>query len=134
MLRFYNWFPLIIVSLLMSGCRESAQRNLEEVQLQTTIAIEPSPPVIGTTVLILSVRDIQGLPVQDARIQVRGDMRHAGMAPEFGATDTGQDGEYQIFFEWTMNGDWILTTTIELPNGGTYVTTFDVTVSESAAP
>jgi hypothetical protein len=51
------------------------------------------------------------------------------MTPVFGETQTSQNGEYRIPFEWTMAGDWFVEITVTQANGGDSVTQrFDLSV------
>jgi hypothetical protein len=55
------------------------------------------------------VTDASGQPVNDANLNIKGDMTHAGMVPVLASTQNGVDGIYTTPFEWTMSGDWIVT-------------------------
>lgn len=114
--------------VILVGCRQRSAISDSPETVQISLNVEPSPPSIGETVLIVTLRDERGNPVEGAVLQVRGDMTHAGMAPEFGEVESSTEGEYRIPFEWTMGGDWILTITATLPSGETVEDTFEVTV------
>jgi hypothetical protein len=55
-------------------------------------------------------------------------MTHAGMAPVFGTAQGGADGRYTVPFQWTMDGDWLLTIAVVLPDGRKASRQFPVTV------
>lgn len=121
-------FVLLAALVILVGCRQESSITDSSEAVQINLTVEPSPPSIGEAVLIVTLQDEHGDSIQGAMVQVRGDMRHAGMAPEFGEIETANEGEYRIPFEWTMGGDWILTVTATLPNGETVEDTFEVTV------
>jgi hypothetical protein len=65
------------------------------------------------------------------RIDVRGDMNHAGMQPVFSGADTAENGVYSVAFNWTMGGDWILDVTVWLADDSTTTQRFEITVETS---
>jgi hypothetical protein len=118
--------------LLGSGCaRASRQANSVDVQLSLTAI--PFPPHIGPTRLVIQVADSEGRPIDDAHLSIKGDMTHAGMVPVLAEIEGATaDGLYEIPFEWTMAGDWVVTVDLELPDGSTAQERFDLSVlSES---
>jgi hypothetical protein len=108
---------LITLVLLTSACggRESAvQESTGDYYIE--VQPETDPPTVGVTTLLITLTDPAGKPVDNATINVRGDMHHAGMIPEFGEADTSTDGVYEIPFNWSMAGSWILEITATLPD------------------
>jgi hypothetical protein len=128
-------FRLLTLSilLLLAACRQSAQSTptpqaTAPDDIVITLEVEPAPPAVGDTVLVITVRTAAGEAVDDAAIAVRGDMNHAGMTPVFGEVEGGSDGVYRVPFEWTMGGDWIITVDVTLTNGEIVSRTFDLSV------
>lgn len=119
---------LLVALVILAGCRQRNSISNASETGQISLTVEPSPPNIGEAVLIVTLQDERGDPIQASLVQVRGDMSHAGMAPEFGKVETADEGEYRIPFEWTMGGDWILTITATLSNGEIIEDTFEFTV------
>ncbi|MCU0498191.1 MAG: FixH family protein [Anaerolineae bacterium] len=104
---------LLALLLTLVACRQTAAPNNPNVVIRVT----PDHLTVGITALIVEVSDADGTAIPDARIEVRGDMNHAGMQPVFGDAQPGdQPGEYRVPFEWTMGGDWIVTITVILPD------------------
>ncbi len=107
---------LLVLALLLGGCRGDAPRDDLPVRVQ--VATAPTPAIVGPIRMVLDVHDEDGNPVEATRVEVEGTMTHAGMVPVH-ATATKQDTGRWIVpeFEFTMGGDWILFVTIELPDG-----------------
>lgn len=74
-------------------------------------------PRLGTTPVEVRLRD-DGAPVGGARVEIHGDMTHAGMVPVVRDARELEPGRYRSDdFAFTMAGDWILTVEAELPDG-----------------
>lgn len=61
----------------------------------------------------------EGQPVSGARLEIEGNMTHAGMEPIFATASETAPGEYRVPLQWTMGGEWILTVRGTLPDGTT---------------
>lgn len=122
---------LLVSSLLLlalSGCaRQSQQPVTEDVEI--TLAVEPAPPAVGPATLFVTLADSEGNPVEDARLNVKGDMSHAGMEPVLAEAESGPGGVYELPFTWTMGGDWFVTVDVTLADGRTLSQRFDLSVS-----
>ncbi|MEZ4663467.1 MAG: copper chaperone PCu(A)C [Caldilineaceae bacterium] len=84
--------------------------------------------------LSVAVTDARGAPITDATVSLEGNMNHAGMAPVMaeGVTDDADgaaDGVYHLPFEFSMNGDWIMTVSVKLADGATETHDIDLTVT-----
>lgn len=108
------WLCLLLGSVTAVACRHTPDTGTADLTI--TLISSPTPTLADTT-LILSLLDGQGQPVDDAQLEVRGDMTHAGMTPILGTAVAGQDGQYTIPFPWSMAGDWILTIRATMPDG-----------------
>jgi hypothetical protein len=124
LMRIWKLLTLMILSLLV-GCRQQAP---PEASLQIDLRAEPEAVSVGDSMLIVTVLDADGQPVNDAKVTARADMNHAGMVPEIETVESGTDGEYTIPFEWSMAGDWIIEVTVELESGVSQSQTFDLLV------
>ena len=113
--KFSHWIILGAVLLLLTACggRNSQQNNDENIRI--IVAVEAT--AVGETTLLVTVTDQAGAPLNDATISVKGDMSHAGMVPVLADATGGQNGVYEMPFEWTMGGDWIVTVEVTLPDG-----------------
>jgi hypothetical protein len=125
MLRFLSF---LLVIMTIGGCRQQLTTNTDS-DLNITLGVEPDPLSVGAATLVISVTDPSGVPVNDAKITVRGDMNHAGMTPVFGEINSGTNGQYRVPFEWTMAGDWTVEVTVILANGAEVVKSFDAKVA-----
>lgn len=126
----HKWSLVLIGVLLLlgSGCaRESRRAAAEDVQI--SLAAVPFPAVVGPARLVIRVQDSAGNALDDAALSIKGDMTHAGMTPELAAVQGGgEEGYYNVPFEWTMGGDWIVTVEATLDDGRTARQRFDMTV------
>jgi hypothetical protein len=124
----------VLVSLclvvFLVGCRQSQQTPQADPE-SVIISVEavPQTPVVGEAELQIKLSDQAGQPIAGAKVDVRGDMTHAGMEPVFASADSGTDGIYTVPFEWTMAGDWIVSVTVTQPNQGLITKTFDFSVA-----
>lgn len=111
---------LLIVSAAagsISGCTRRSQSEQPSTDHRIELEVKPNPPSVGQARLLISLYGPDGEPIEGAHISARGDMNHAGMVPVFGEAQEIERGRYQIPFEWTMAGDWIVTVEAELPDG-----------------
>ena len=120
---------LIGLLLLAPACQRRSQLEDQAPELSVSLNTDPQSVAVGDTTLIVEINDSDGSPVEGATVQVRGDMTHAGMVPVLGQATETAPGRYQVPFEWSMGGDWILTVTAELPDGRLSQRTFEQTVS-----
>jgi hypothetical protein len=118
-----------IAAGLVAGCGR-IQTGGPEAATDVTIdlAIEPAEPVVGPSQLVVTVTDSAGQPLDNAILEIEGNMSHAGMVPVLAETTTGDDGRATVPFEWTMGGDWLVTVQATLPDGQTATQEFPVTV------
>lgn len=123
---------LLLVAVVIAGCRESAQPVESDPDLTIDLRIDPEPPAMGEATLLVTLATIGGEPVTGAAVSVRGDMDHAGMVPVLGsAEETDEPGVYSVPFEWTMGGDWIVTVTVTQADGEVGTEDFNLTVSSA---
>ena len=105
-----NWkiFSIIFLSaLFLFGCRQSNQAQSDDFQV--TLLAPVFPPAMGQGTVKVKVTNADGNPVNGLNVDFKGDMTHAGMVPVLATTSAGKDGVYEVPFEWTMAGDWVLT-------------------------
>jgi hypothetical protein len=116
---------LLLFALMLAGCRQSAQNATAEIEID----LRTDMLAIGETMLVITLTDATGQPVSAQKVEVRGDMTHAGMQPVLAESSEGENGEYEMPFEWTMSGDWIVTVKATMPDGTVAEERFDLTVS-----
>lgn len=110
-------FFALFTILSITGCgQESAAMPPADVDI--AIRIEPEPLAVGETTFIITLTDSSGSHIDGAKLQIQGNMDHAGMTPVDRETSESSNGEYRVPFEWTMGGGWIVTITAQLPNNG----------------
>lgn len=123
-----GFIVLLLLLLPPAGCvRHSRAPGAENVKM--ALEVEPAPPVRGSATLLITLQDADGNPLEDARLNVKGDMSHAGMESVLAEGEGGPGGVYQVPFEWTMGGDWIVTVEAILGDGTTVSRRFDLSVA-----
>lgn len=127
-------FMLLAVFLVVgTGCAR-ASRQAEPADAAMTLTAIPYPPSIGPARLVIQVTGEDGEPIDDAVLSIKGDMTHAGMVPIVAEVDGGgEGGVYEVPFEWTMAGDWVVTVDVELADGGSARQRFDLSVASESA-
>lgn len=132
---FRKMYILALLGLLvLAGCggRESQQEQQSADDAGVNIDLSyPDPAAVGETTLTITLTDADGNPINDATLAIRGDMNHAGMQPVLRDVEEGEGGVYEVPFQWTMDGDWIVTVDVTLADGTEVSETFDLSV-ESA--
>lgn len=124
---------VLLTAIALTGCARISQGEDRAPDVNMTLVFEPDPPEVGPATLIVTMTDARGTPIEDARLQVKGDMSHAGMRPVLAEVKGGTNGRYETSFEWTMAGDWIVTVTAILPDGRTAARQFDLMVEGDMA-
>ncbi|MCX6027781.1 MAG: FixH family protein [Chloroflexi bacterium] len=128
----YRAFCLLALATLLvalAGCgRVQKVAPATDDGLTITMTVEPSPPMIGEGIVVLTVKDASGQPVAGAQVEVEGNMSHAGMMPSFGKAVGSQGGVYRVPIKWTMGGDWYVDVKLTLPDGKIATRRFPVTV------
>src|SRR4051812_12023618 len=100
---------IVMVLLAAAGCGASPTPAATAAPtVQIDLGVNPQPPTVGVGSLILKVTK-GGKPLDGLKLDVRGDMTHAGMKPILGSVVTDAQGKASLPFRWTMGGDWIVT-------------------------
>jgi hypothetical protein len=108
---------IILIGGLLPACGRIQQGQVEAGGLNLEMAVEPEQPAVGPARLIFTLTDEAGQPVDDATLNIEGNMTHAGMVPVLAQATDGEAGRYVVPFEWTMGGDWIVTVEVSLADG-----------------
>jgi YtkA-like protein len=82
-----------------------------------THAVSPQPPRTGQSTFTLRLADASGKPLTGVRIELEGNMSHAGMTPVFAGATEIQPGQYSSTMELSMAGDWYFLVHMTLPDG-----------------
>lgn len=125
-MRYIIIITLVLLSVFVGGCRRSSSQNEAASDINMALTVEPTAPVVGSAILHITLTDTNDEPINDASLEIRGDMAHAGMEPLLASVDAGQAGVYEVPFEWTMGGDWIVTVTATLADGRIAIREFDL--------
>ena len=104
---------LIFLFVLAFACQKTAKPPDISVQYE----IAPQPPRAGAITIDLKLTDKNGAPVGGARVDLEGNMSHAGMAPVSSEAKEVETGKYRGTLQLTMAGDWIVLVHITLSDG-----------------
>jgi len=124
------WAALLVLTLgVLVGCGRASQQPDEAPEVEMTLSVSPDPPLFGRPCeMWITVLDGEGNPIDGARLEIKGDMTHAGMVPVLTETSESEAGVYLTDFDWTMGGDWIVTVEAVLPDGRVTSRQFELTV------
>lgn len=106
------------ILLILTACGQPSAAMTVPVDVDIAVRVEPEPLAVGETTLIVTLTNGSGSHIDGAKLQVHGNMDHAGMMPVDREVNESANGEYRVPFEWTMGGGWIVTVTAQLPNNG----------------
>jgi hypothetical protein len=111
---------------VVRGSDAATQTSLpEDIRVLTEVIGDPQVGEQQVRVYILQ----ENQAVEDATVQITGDMTHAGMEPVFADTQQIEPGLYETQdFAFTMSGDWFITADITLPDGRTASDVLSLTV------
>lgn len=104
------FFLLLTLAL---ACQKTAKPP--DVTLQYELV--PQPPRVGTATINLKLTDKSGGLVSGARVELEGNMSHAGMSPVSREAKEIETGKYRGTLELAMAGDWIVLVHITLADG-----------------
>ena len=113
---------IVLAGGLLSACAGGGESS---GGLDVTLAFDP-PAVVGETTCTVELRDADGAPLTGARIDIEGNMNHAGMVPVLAVAEEGDPGHYSTPFKFTMGGDWFVILSIELADGSFVEEVFDL--------
>lgn len=122
---------LILLAVFLAGCRQETTAT-DNPDIEVDLVVQPDPPVVGESTLIVSITDASGAAISDAELELRGDMSHAGMTPVIRSVSEGSDGIYEVPFEWTMGGDWFVDVTVTRPDGSQDTERFNFSVGSGS--
>jgi hypothetical protein len=118
----FKRFTILLSLLLVLGLAACGGRASQQADGSTDyqLSLNPMSTAVGETMLMLTLNDNEGQPVNNATLDIKGDMNHAGMQPVLGKAAQGVNGVYAVPFEWTMGGDWVVTVDVTLADGATF--------------
>jgi hypothetical protein len=119
---------LSILLTLLVGCRQQAEPT-PNANVNIDLSFAPDELAVGASTALVTLTDAAGNAINDATVNIRGDMNHAGMQPVIRDIASGANGIYSSEYEWTMAGDWEVTVTVTLPDGTSAEQQFDYSVA-----
>ncbi len=124
---FFAVLTLLLLGLI-AGCGRAGGSPETKDNFTVTFATEPAEPVMGAGVVLLTLADPTGQPVNDAAVAIEANMSHAGMVPVNATASGGLGGIYRVPLEWTMRGDWHVDVRFTLADGQIVGRRFPATV------
>ena len=118
-------FAPALMLLILTACGQQSAAMMSSVDVDITLQVGPEPLSVGETTLLIALTDSSGSRVDGAKLQVHGDMDHAGMTAVNREANESTNGIYRVPFEWTMGGGWIVTVRAQLPDGSEISKTFE---------
>jgi hypothetical protein len=113
----------ILLFLALAACGRGS-KDLPDVTVE--LSLEPSPPQIGVALVTVTLHDAQGQPLAGAKVELEGNMSHAGMVPVLADASEVAPGHYEADLEFTMGGDWFILVRADLPDGRSMERKIDV--------
>jgi len=126
------FFSLLIVILLtLSACNNNADtpvQNQTENPVNVELETYPNPPLVGDVELIFRIKDVQGVPIEGAIVDVSADHTDMqGMTMSGIAVDEG-DGVYSITADFSMSGNWKVTVFLRKDGLSDYRKEFEIRI------
>lgn len=106
---------LIVILFLLAGCRRAGQSDLSDVGVNVTV--NPHPPAVGQATVAVTLSEASGQPITGAKVELEGNMTHAGMAPTLARPQEISPGRYEAPLDFSMAGDWFILVRATLPDG-----------------
>lgn len=98
----------------------------EDVQVR--LITDPDPLVLGPANFIVEVKDLNGKPVDEAKIFFDLNMTAMDMGTQQGNATPQGNGRYSVVGRMTMSGPWRIKMKVTLPDGYSLDKDFIVTV------
>jgi len=108
---------IVAASLSQAGCSRGEHTARTDPRVDLTWTLRPAAAAVGPATLTLSLRAPSGGPIGGATVRLEGHMTHAGMAPVIVPAVERAPGVYEANFAFTMQGDWVLLLSVNLPDG-----------------
>jgi len=118
-----RWVLGLLFLLSLAGCGRG-DKDLPDVAME--MVVSPEPPQLGPAAITVTLHDAAGAPISGARVELEGNMNHAGMVPVFADAVEVAPGRYQADMEFTMGGDWFILVHADLPDGRSLERKIDV--------
>lgn len=113
------------IAVFTLGNGNTSSSNAEE-ENNITFTTNPNPPHIGQTTCIISVKDKNGKPVNNAKIHFTINMTSMNMGVQEGSATLQGNGNYAAVGRFSMGGPWRVSTQITMPDGRSIDKDFDV--------
>ncbi len=116
-----GWVSVLVLpacvwtATVAAGCRRPAEPPPADVVL--ALHLKPDPPRVGHEQVALQLFDPARRPLAAARVELQGDMNHAGMVPVLATARETALGVYVAELNLDMAGQWFITADVRLADG-----------------
>jgi hypothetical protein len=121
--NFTIWPAACALVAIVVGCVGSKP---DTTDIRLNLILNPSPPVVGETLVTLALASASGEPITNAEVRLEGNMNHAGMKPSFAVLREIEPGRYTGTLDFTMGGDWFVLVTVKMQDGQSVERKIDV--------
>lgn len=126
-----NYLPIIlIVAILVIGflsfklifnssgkTGSLGESSSASADSQISLSTNPSPPKLGKTTLVITVKDSNGKPVDNATVFFDLNMTAMNMGTQQGNATSQGNGQYAATGSLSMGGPWAVRTKVTMPGG-----------------
>jgi len=113
----------LLAAGLWSGC---ARGTAVSSRVDVISRLSPAAPSVGPAILTIILHDPKGDAIRGATVRLEAHMSHPGMAPIVADGREQNPGVYDLPFTFTMQGDWALLVSVQLPGGERLARRIDV--------
>jgi hypothetical protein len=106
---------VVMTIIAVAGGVVLLRQNQPPGSVEIRLSSDPFPLAVGPATLLVSLVNSDGTPVENASVEVTGQMEHTGM-PLSGQTNSSQNGEYRLDMTISRMGSWRFDVTATLPD------------------
>ncbi len=110
-------FLIVLVGAFFLLKGQGGSNSAGGSQAPLELVSQPNPPQTGNNTFIITVRDENGKPVDNAKVKVDINMTTMNMGTQQGTATSQGDGKYAASARLSMRGPWRVRTTATYADG-----------------